>query len=143
MPSVSKVCFFFEQKDLSLKNRGSLKAFIGSIFRKEKKKLDSLNYIFCSDKRLLEINRKYLGHDYFTDIISFDLSDSGSVQGEIYISVDRVRDNAQKLNLTYKSEFHRVIIHGALHLCGYKDKTIKDAKKMRAMEDFYLFKYLC
>ncbi len=141
MPSVSKVCFFFEQKGFPLKNRGSLKAFIESIFRKEKRKLDSLNYIFCSDKGLLEINRRYLGHDHFTDIISFDLSDSDSIQGEIYISIDRVMENAQKLKLTFKSELHRVIFHGVLHLCGYKDKTQKETKKMRAMEGYYLLMY--
>ena len=141
MPSLSKVCFFFEQKGFALKNRTSLKAFIESIFRKEKKKLSSLNYIFCSDKRLLEINQQYLGHDYFTDIISFDLSDSGLIMGEIYISIDRVRDNARSLGVSFNSELHRVIFHGALHLCDYEDKSSKNTDKMRKKEDHYLAKY--
>jgi len=141
MPSFSKVCFFFEQKDFTLKNRTRLKVFIESIFRKENKKLESLNYIFCSDKRLLEINRQYLRHNYFTDILTFDLSDQDSTRAEIYISIDRVRDNAKKLKLSFKSELHRVIFHGALHLCRYGDKTQKEIRKMRVMEDYYLQMY--
>ena len=99
MPSQSKVCFFFETRGFSLENRSGLKSQIVSLFKKEGKKLESLNYIFCSDKRLLEINRQYLQHDYYTDIISFDLSAGPATMGEIYISIDRVRDNARTLGV--------------------------------------------
>ena len=126
--SKSKVCFFFEHKKFSLENRSKLKKFIESIFRKEKKQLDSLNYIFCSDQRVLEI--------------SFELSETKLSQGEIYISIDRVKDNAKRLGISFKSELLRVIFHGALHLCGYKDKSKAEKKKIREREDFYLKLYV-
>lgn len=134
--------FFFSASNISLSNRNILKHFIATIFKSEGKHLQHLNYVFCSDDFLLDINRTSLNHDYFTDIITFDLSSvKGKVEGEIYISVDRVRDNAQSLSLTIQEELHRVIFHGALHLCGYKDKLPKDIKAMRAAEDKYLALY--
>jgi probable rRNA maturation factor len=134
--------FFFLQQNISLTQRTSLKTFINGIFKKEKKKLEDLTYIFCSDEYLLEINKSHLKHNYYTDIITFDLSETpGAITGEIYISTDRVRDNATTLGVTIKEELHRVIFHGALHLCGYKDKTPKDAKEMRAAEDRCLGAY--
>ena len=141
MPSESKVCFFFQEMKTSLANRTRLKKYIGYIFEKEGKKLRSLNCIFCSDKDLLDINRKYLDHDFFTDIITFDLSGISAVQAEIYISIDRVRENARKLGVSFKSELHRVIFHGVLHLCGFNDKTKAEKEKIRAKEDHYLKKY--
>lgn len=141
--SQSKVCFFFEGVKFSLPNRSVLKKFIESIFKKEGSPLGSLNYIFCTDKRLLTINRDFLQHDYYTDIVSFDLSESNSpVQGEIYISVDRVKDNASTLSVSFQTEIHRVMFHGALHLCGYADKTKQEQLIMRKMEDKYLEMYL-
>lgn len=142
-PSQSKVCFFFDNAKVSLAKRRELKYFIEQLFRKEGKKLLTLNYIFCTDKKLLQINQDYLKHDYYTDIITFDLS-SGSplVEGEIYISVDRVKDNAQQLGLSFRSELHRVIFHGALHLCGFGDKSPSEKTVMRHKEDLYLSKYL-
>ena len=105
--------------------------------------MGSLSYIFCADEYLLQVNRDFLKHDYYTDIISFDLSkDNKLVDGEIYISIDRVRDNATELGLSFSEELHRVIFHGALHLCGFKDKLPKDIKLMRSKEDHYLSKYL-
>ncbi len=134
-----KVQFFFIEKAPILRDRTRLKQFIPSIFLKEKKKLKSLNYIFCSDDYLLEINKSYLNHDYYTDIITFNLSEPPlPVEGDIYISIDRVRDNAQTHKTSIKEELHRVIFHGALHLCGYKDKAAKDKKRMRLAEDSYL-----
>lgn len=102
----------------------------------------SINYIFCTDKALLEINRQFLSHDFYTDIITFDLSDAHEIQAEIYISVDRVKDNATQLGVSFKSEMHRVVFHGVLHLCGYKDKSKQEKEEMRRMENLYLSKYL-
>ena len=135
--------FFFLQHNISLTKRTALKKFIHIIFKKEKKSLANLTYIFCSDDYLLEINKSHLQHNYYTDIITFDLSDasSGKITGEVYISIDRVRDNANTLGVRIKEELHRVIFHGALHLCGYKDKTKKDAKEMREAEERCLKEY--
>lgn len=141
MASQSKVCFFFETTGFSLENRNDLKALIERLFRKEGKALESLNYIFCTDKRLLDINRQYLQHDYYTDIISFDLSAGPATIGEIYISIDRVRDNARSLGTSFKAELHRVIFHGALHLCGYGDKKKEEVVIMRKREDYWLSRY--
>ncbi|HQX72742.1 MAG TPA: rRNA maturation RNase YbeY [Chitinophagaceae bacterium] len=141
MPSKSKVCFFYEYKKFSLENRGALKFFIESIFKKEKRPLSSINYIFCSDKRLLEINQQFLKHDYYTDIITFDLSDTNSIHAEVYISIERVKENAKSLGSSFKAELHRVIFHGALHLCGFRDKTKTEKEHMRQKEDVYLSRY--
>jgi probable rRNA maturation factor len=136
------VHFFFLQQNTSLQQRQALKRFIASIFTKEKKRLQNLNYIFCSDDALLEINRRHLQHDYYTDIITFDLSENAeAISGEIYISTDRVRDNAKQLGKSINEELHRVIFHGVLHLCGYKDKSPKQSKQMRSAEDRYLQLY--
>jgi probable rRNA maturation factor len=141
-PSQSKVSFHFEVPGSILTNRRSLKKFLPRLFDKEGQKLSSLTYIFTSDNRLLGINKQYLKHDFYTDIISFDLSDPGQgITGEIYISLDRVRDNAKNLGFSMADELHRVIFHGALHLCGYKDKTRKEISLMRAMENKYLDLY--
>ena len=125
---------------VSLKQRRPLKLFISYLFKKEKKKLQSLDIIFCSDDYLLEINKKHLQHNFYTDIITFDLSDSlnSGIIGELYISTDRVRDNATTLNVSFKTELLRVIFHGALHLCSYKDKKTSDIKIIRQKEDEYL-----
>ena len=138
MRSKSKVYFFFEKTGFSLRNRSDLKNYIESLFKKEKTPLRLINYVFCSDKRLLDINKTYLKHDFYTDIISFDLSSEPQKVAEIYISVDRVRENAQALGVSFKNELHRVIFHGALHICGYKDKNKKDRELMRKKENAYL-----
>jgi probable rRNA maturation factor len=142
MPAINpSIRFHFLQK-ITLENRGQLKAFLGILFRKEKKKLADLQYVFCSDDRLLEINRQFLQHDFYTDIITFPLSEPNQpICGEIYISVDRVRENARVFQGSLKTELHRVIFHGALHLCGYKDKTKTAEREMRQMEDKYLALY--
>ena len=139
--SQSKVCFFLPGVKFNLANRTQLKNYIQYVFKKEGEKLESLNYIFCTDKALLEINRQFLTHDFYTDIITFDLSDSDAVRAEIYISVDRVKENAIHLGVSFKLELHRVIFHGVLHLCGYKDKSKKETREMRSKEAFYLKKY--
>jgi len=136
------VQFFFADKNITLTDRTALKLFIKKIFKKEKRSFESLSYVFCSDEYLLAINQQYLQHDYYTDIITFDLSEpSLPLQGDIYISVDRVRDNAFTHGTSIKEELHRVIFHGALHLCGFKDKKPADIKKMREAEDKYLNLY--
>jgi probable rRNA maturation factor len=134
--------FFFTDQNITLAHRTQLKIFIKSIFKKEKVSASSLTYVFCSDEYLLGINKQFLQHDYYTDIITFDLSSTkGIIEGEVYISLDRVRDNADQLGQTIKNELHRVIFHGALHLCGYKDKKPADEKAMRVAEEKYLKLY--
>jgi rRNA maturation RNase YbeY len=134
--------FYFLQRNFSLADRSSLKEFIETIFRKEDFRLGSLNYIFCSDAYLLSVNRQFLQHNFYTDILTFDLSERGHpINAEIYISVDRVRDNALNYDSSFKKELHRVIFHGALHLCGYRDKKVSEAKIIRKMEDKYLDLY--
>jgi len=146
MPSTlttgSKVHFHFLEGGLALSDRSRLKHFIASLFKKEKKRLAEIRYIFCSDDYLLSINQQYLQHDYYTDIITFGLSKPGEpINAEIYISVDRIRDNAVQFGNSLRTELHRVIFHGALHLCGYGDKKKKEALIMRQMEDKYLGLY--
>lgn len=123
--------------------RKKLKAFIASLFKREAHQLDELSYVFCDDDFLLNLNRKFLDHHYYTDILTFPFSDPASriISGEIYISVDRVRENAKDLGLPFQLELHRVIFHGALHLCHYRDKSKKDQAIMRSMEDRYLAGY--
>ena len=136
------VQFFFHDRKPMLKERRRLRSFIVELFKKEKSGLLKLAYIFCSDQYLLSLNKEFLRHDFYTDIITFDLSEiTGQITGEIYISTDRVRDNATTLGVNIKEELHRVIFHGALHLCGYKDKTSKAIKLMRQKEDYYLASY--
>ena len=136
-----KVSFNYNTK-LSLANRTELRAFIKTIIKLENKKAKSLNFVFCSDKYLLQINKAFLNHNYFTDIITFDLSESKKeITGEIYISVDRVKDNARIYKTSIKKEIHRVMFHGVLHLCGYGDKTKAQKKIMTNRENHYLAKY--
>lgn len=139
-PSQSKVCFFYDGIKFPFRHQKALKKAIEKIFFRERKKLASLNYIFCSDEKLLKINRDYLHHDYYTDIISFDLTNpkDGGITGEIYISIDRVRENAKIQETGFPIELHRVMFHGALHLCGYRDKTRAETKLMRDKENKYL-----
>ena len=141
MPSKSKVCFFFQGVKVKLTNPGVLKKYIQSVFKTENKKLDSVNFIFCSDNVLLKINQKYLKHDFYTDIITFNLSENEAIRAEIYISIDRVRENSIELGVPFKSELLRVIFHGVLHLCGYNDKNKSEKKKIREKEDYFLNKY--
>lgn len=97
-----------------------------------------ISFIFCSDNYLLEVNKQYLNHDYYTDIITFDYVENGVVSGDIFISCDRVKENAKEYNAAFLNELSRIIIHGVLHLCGYKDKSKKDKLLMTQKEDFYL-----
>lgn len=124
-----------------LRARRAIKTQLTGLFRREGQPLRSLQYIFCSDEYLLRINQDFLQHDYYTDIITFQLGenpDTAGVEGEIYISMDRVRDNARELGVPVSRELLRVIFHGALHLCGYKDKTTAQQKVMRGKEEEYM-----
>lgn len=136
---------FYEQHvRANLKDKRNLSAFLFNLIKSYKVAIEKIDliYIFCHDDYLLEINKEFLQHDTLTDIITFDLSETTNhLQGEIYISIDRVKENASQFKTTYKEELHRVIFHGALHLCGYKDKTPKDQQKMRAEEDICLLEY--
>jgi probable rRNA maturation factor len=136
MPSVN---FFEEDIRFKLKDKTKVKTWVKATIEAEGYKLQELNYIFCSDEYLLGINQQYLDHDTYTDIITFDNSEKEKViTGDIFISIDRIRENAAKFNSSELNELHRVIIHGALHLLGYKDKTAESKKKMTAKEDQYL-----
>lgn len=116
-----------------------LQQLLVDLFRKEGRSLDNLSVVFCSDEYLLDMNRRFLQHDYYTDILTFDLSERRhNVIGELYISVDRVRENARGMGVSAKEEMWRVIIHGSLHLCGYKDKLKKQQLLMRQKEERYL-----
>jgi rRNA maturation RNase YbeY len=139
----STIFFNNADKSTSLRSRTELKTFINKQCLKEGVQIKTLQYVFCSDKFLLDINKRYLNHNFYTDIISFDLSDQkGQLIGDVYISIDRVKENAKTEGNLYTHELLRVIFHGALHFCGYKDKKPADAKQMRAMEDKWLKAYL-
>ncbi len=128
-----------------LKDKRKLSAYLDSLANNHLEGLKKIRlaYIFCSDEYLLTINQQFLNHDTFTDIITFDLSEGDdTLFGEIYVSVDRVKENAALFGVGYNSELHRVIFHGALHLCGFKDKTVKDKQTMRDQEDINLRTYL-
>lgn len=139
---MSGINFFSPYRQFTLKNRKGLKEFIRTVFLTEKKQLISLQFIFCSDAYLLDINRQFLQHDYYTDIITFNLGTEKKIEGEVYISIERVRENAKIMKTSIKEELHRVIFHGVLHLCGYKDKLKREVVTMRNKEDRLLQLYL-
>lgn len=133
------VQFFEEDISYKLKNKAPVKKWVTDTVRAEGFILKELSCIFCSDIYLLQVNRQFLNHNYFTDIITFDNSaGDGLIVGDIFISIDRVRENAAKFNMPLLDELHRVIIHGVLHLVGYNDKTPADKEKMTLKEDYYL-----
>jgi probable rRNA maturation factor len=135
---LQKVFFHYADRRLTIKAKTKIKEVVHSIFKKEKLTLQRIDYIFCSDEYLLEINRQFLNHDYYTDIITFNLSESKEITGEVYISLDRVKENAGLLNVAFLDELVRVVFHGALHLCGYKDKKKSDIELMRSNENYYI-----
>lgn len=135
------ILFHTIDADPQLKQKNALKRWISDCIFAENKKPGDINVIFCSDEHLLEMNRTHLNHDYYTDIITFDFSQSDTVSGDLYISFDRVIDNAKQNGMTTQNETYRVIIHGVMHLCGYKDKTKNDALIMRQQEDKCLSKF--
>ena len=136
---MAAINFFSQVDSFKFPQPRKTSAWIQAAIRKEKRKLGQLNFIFCSDEDLLQINVQYLNHKTYTDIITFDNSDvEGELEGDIFISVDRVKENAEDLEVSFQDELHRVVIHGVLHLIGYSDKTPGKKKEMRKKEDAYL-----
>jgi len=129
---------FNKQVKVQVSDEERIKRWIAEVIQSEKYNFEDINYIFCDDAYLLEKNIKYLKHNTLTDIISFDYSFGKKISGEIFISVERVKENATIYNTTFTDELHRVMVHGILHFCGYKDKTDLEKNEMRAKEDYYL-----
>lgn len=132
------VNFFSEGIDFNPQNSHQIRKWLNSVILDKGYSEGTINYIFCNDEYLLNLNQKYLNHDTYTDIITFDYNRSKVISGDIFISIDRVTENAKKFKESFESELHRVIVHGILHLCGIDDKTTEEGKKMREEEQSYL-----
>lgn len=130
--------YFTEDIDFAFKGKSVHSAWLKAVSEEEGRRPGQISVIFCSDPYLLEINRKYLGHDYYTDIITFDYSEGDTISGDLFISVDTVRSNAEYYSADFKDELDRVIVHGVLHLIGYDDHTDEQTAEMRARENHYL-----
>ena len=131
--------FFNEDVSYKLPQKQATRQWLRQQAEREGYAVGELNYIFCSDEHVLQVNRDYLQHDYYTDIITFDQSEEDEkIEGDIFISVERVADNAAQLGVPAEQEMHRVLAHGLLHLCGYGDKTNEEAAQMRTKEDEWL-----
>lgn len=126
---------FNYETDFELLNESDFSKWLSEVILSENKKEGEINYIFCDDDYLLEINQQYLDHDTLTDIISFDYSVGNELNGDIFVSVERVKENASDYNATFQEEIQRVLVHGILHYCGYKDKTEADELVMRRKEE--------
>jgi len=135
---LGEINLFSEDIVFEYENAQKLNKWLISVIKEENYELDNLNIIFTSDNYLLEMNRNYLNHDYFTDVITFDYVEGVILSGEIFISIDRVGENAQKYNVEFIDELNRIIVHGLLHLLGYKDKTEAEKEIMTSKENFYL-----
>jgi len=133
---------FFSETDFELEDSNIIREWIAETILSEEHKIGSLNFVFCNDQYLHKLNMDFLNHDTLTDIITFDYNVGKEVHGEIYISIDRVNENASDFKVSFNNELYRVIIHGALHLCGYKDKTEPEKDLMRNKEDYYLKRIL-
>lgn len=131
------ISFNYETK-FGLDNEKEISKWISNVIISERFKEGDINYVFCNDDYLLKLNKEFLNHDTLTDIISFDNSLGKILHGDIFISIERVIENAKKFKVTFQEEIHRVIIHGVLHYCGYNDKTEEDTKIMRDKENFYI-----
>lgn len=132
------VSYFFEETDFKFKNRRLNNAWLKTVAGSEIKKLGDINIIFCSDNYILDVNQRYLQHDYFTDIITFDYCEGDVLSGDLFISVDSVRENSVFYGTYFENELNRVIVHGLLHLIGYDDHTDEDIRTMREKENYYL-----
>ncbi len=136
------IAFSFIDVEFSGFEMVNVSSWLESVCKEEMKEVGDINYIFCNDEYLLEINRSYLDHDYYTDVITFDYSEGPCLSGDIFVSVDRVMENAKDFNVSFLNELCRVVVHGILHLAGYKDKLKDDEQLMRSKEDYYLLNYV-
>ena len=136
--SNKSISFHIAEINFTLKDKNKIRLWIEELITKEKKEVGEIGYILCSDEYLLQMNKEHLDHDYYTDIITFDYCENKTISGDLFISIDRTKENAKEFGTSHKNELHRVMAHGVLHLLGYKDKSAKDAKKMREMEDYSL-----
>lgn len=134
----SSIHFHSEEVDFHLVNEKKTIKWIKDSIKNETKNVGEISYIFCTDEYLHKMNLEYLNHDTFTDIITFDYTEENIVSGDIFISIDRIKENATKFKTVFENELSRVIIHGVLHLMGYKDKSAQEKEQMRSKEDFYL-----
>jgi rRNA maturation RNase YbeY len=133
------IIFFNEDIDFKFQHKMLTKRWLKKVAETEGFKVNNLNYIFCTDEYLHKINVEYLAHDTYTDIITFDNSeDEDTIEGDIFVSIERVKENAQELSNSFDEEFKRVLVHGLLHLCGYHDHTDEEEAEMRALESKYL-----
>ena len=129
---------FTSKTNFQLRTKAALKSWIKKVVEKAGGQMKDLSFVFCDDMDLLDKNSKYLNHDTLTDILTFDYSENNNISGDIYISIDRVKENAKTYKVTFENELNRVMIHGVLHLLGYKDESEKEKGIIRAKEDFYL-----
>ena len=136
--SNQSIYFHSEEIGFRISSAENISDWIEKSILLENKELGVVNYIFCPDDYLLKINQDYLNHDTFTDVITFNYVEGDSISGDIFISIDRINDNAVQNKVEFESELHRVMIHGILHLIGYNDKTTEEAREIRDKEDFYL-----
>ena len=132
------ISYFFEDTDFIFKGKTLNNKWLRLVAESEIRKIGNLSIIFCSDNYILDVNQKYLQHDYFTDIITFDYCEGDRLSGDLFISVDSVRENSLEYGTEFSDELHRVIVHGILHLIGYDDHSDEDIKEMRAKENYYL-----
>lgn len=135
------ITYHTEDCTYNLKRRRDISSWIKASASEEGFRTGDIAVVLCSDDHILKVNNEYLGHDYYTDIITFDYSEGRTISGDLIISVDTVRSNALAFGTDFTDELHRVIIHGIMHLCGYKDKSDSDAKTMRSKEDHYLSRF--
>lgn len=135
-----RILFHSEISDFHIQDEDSLRYWLEAVADAESKSIEAVNYVFMSDEELLLVNREYLNHDYYTDVISFPLS-SDPIEGDIFISIDRVRENATSLHISFLQELRRIIVHGLLHFLGYQDNTPEDRLSMTQKENEYLTKY--
>lgn len=132
------ISYYFQDTDFKFRDRRKTNEWLKLAAESEIRRIGNISIIFCSDNYVLDINQKYLQHDYFTDIITFDYCEGDRLSGDLFISVDSVRENSVEFGTEFKDELNRVIIHGLLHLVGYDDHTEKDIKLMRSKENYYL-----
>ena len=132
---------FFSNTSFRLANKDRISLWLLDVIKNEEKSLNEISYNFCSDSELLKVNKEFLNHDTLTDIITFDYSGLSGLSGEVLISTERVKENAQEFSQAFNVELRRVMVHGVLHLCGFKDKTDADKLIMTQKEDFYLSRF--